>query len=171
MKPASSSSKSRTSRPQKKKNDWLGHTDLVTYDVFKRVYWSRLPSSIKGLCASFHAPINVPAHACHLAPSLAFGEFLGMVTCSPSTPHLLSLRLLGTIKGSEKSLEHPNRALDREAYEKLRNNHRVDYAMFEAYQKLKSKRGERDLADRCATPHAVVPSARDLRKSFKLQDS
>lgn len=26
----------------------------------------------------------------------------------------------------------------------------VDYALFEAYEKLKSKRGERDLADRCA---------------------
>src|SRR6267142_200455 len=164
MKPAPSSSKSRTSRPQKKKNDWYGHTDIVTYDVFKRVYWPRLPSSmIKGLCAFFHASITVPAHACYLAPSLAFSEFLGMVIRIPSIFQSLNLFLLGTIKGSEKSLEHPNRALDREAYENLRNNHRVDYSMFEAYQKLKSKRCERDLADRCATPHAVVSSACDLR--------
>ncbi|KAH9981609.1 P-loop containing nucleoside triphosphate hydrolase protein [Russula compacta] len=88
------------------------HKDLVTYDVFKRVYWSQLPS-IKGL-----------------SPSIAFSEFLG------------------TIKGSEKSLEYTNRALDREAYENLRNAQRVDYTLFEAYQKLKLKRGERDLADR-----------------------
>jgi hypothetical protein len=89
-----------------------------------------------------------------------------MVTRRPSIfPVPEPLFLLGTIKGSEKSLEHPNRALDREAYENLRNNHRVDYAMFEAYQKLKSKRRERDLADRCATPHVIVPSACDLRLS------
>jgi len=35
----------------------------------------------------------------------------------------------------------------------------VDYAVFEAYEKLKSKRGERDLADRCATPHGLLPPA------------
>jgi hypothetical protein len=86
-----------------------------------------------------------------------------MVTRSPSIFRSLNLCLLGTIKGSEKSLEHPSRALDRGAYENLRNNHRVDYSMFEAYQKLKSKRFERDLADRCATPHAVVSPACDLR--------
>ena len=55
----------------------------------------------------------------------------------------------GTIKGSEKSLEYSNRVLDREAYEDLRNTQTVDYAIFEAYQKLKLKRGERDIADRC----------------------
>ncbi len=53
MKPAPNSSKGRNSRPKKKKHDWYGHTLLVTYDVFKRVYWSRLPQSLtKGLCVS-----------------------------------------------------------------------------------------------------------------------
>jgi hypothetical protein len=80
-----------------------------------------------------------------------------MVTCGPSFPRFFSFRFLGTIKGCEKSLDYPERALDREAYEKLRNNYMVDYAVFEAYEKLKSKRGERDLADRCATPHGLLP--------------
>ena len=97
------------------------------------------------------------AHISYKASSLAFGEFLGMVICGPSFPRFFSFRFLGTIKGCEKSLDYPERALDREAYEKLRNNHIVDYAVFEAYEKLKSKRGERDLADRCATPHGLLP--------------
>jgi len=70
----------------------------------------------------------------------------------------------GTIKGSEKSLDYPNRALDREAYESLRNTHSLDYTLFEAYEALKRKRGERDLADRCATA-CMLLSARDLRLS------
>jgi hypothetical protein len=48
-------------------------------------------------------------------------------------------------------LDYPNRTLDREAYENLRNTHKVDYSLFEAYQNLRLKRGERDLADRYAT--------------------
>ena len=51
MKPVPSSSKTRNSRSQKKKNDWYSQTDLVTYEVFKRVYWPCLWT--KGLCASF----------------------------------------------------------------------------------------------------------------------
>jgi hypothetical protein len=61
---------------------------------------------------------------------------------------LINFHLPGTIKGSEKSLDYPNRALDREAYENLRNTNGLDYALFEAYQNRKLKRGERDLADR-----------------------
>lgn len=45
-------------------------------------------------------------------------------------------------------MDYPNRTLDREAYENLRNAHKVDYSLFEAYQNLQLKRGERDLADR-----------------------
>lgn len=52
-----------------------------------------------------------------------------------------------------KSLDYPNRALDREAYENSRNAHRMPYPQFEAYQNLKLKRGERDLADRCVKLH------------------
>lgn len=48
-------------------------------------------------------------------------------------------------------MDYPTRALDREAYENLRNTHKVDYSLFEGYQNLKLKRGERDLADRWAT--------------------
>lgn len=70
-----------------------------------------------------------------------------MATCD-SFVSLPSKTFKGAIKGSEKSLDYPNRALDREAYENLRNAHKVDYSLFEAYQNLKFKRGERDLADR-----------------------
>jgi hypothetical protein len=67
-------------------------------------------------------------------------------------------RRLGIIKGSEKSLEFPNRVLDRDTYESLRVSN-GNYALFEAYQTLKRKRNERDLADRCA--FSVAHSTRD----------
>jgi hypothetical protein len=60
--------------------------------------------------------------------------------------------VVGTIKGSEKSLGFPNRALDRGAYESLANG---NYALFEAYQKLKRERRERDFADRYTPVHAA----------------
>ncbi|KAH9022664.1 hypothetical protein EDB84DRAFT_1441149 [Lactarius hengduanensis] len=102
---------SRHSHSQQRDNKWLGRTDLVTFDVFKRMYWRHLPQTLtKGI-----------------VPSVAFGD------------------IIGTIKGSEKSLEFPNRALDRGTYESLTNR---NYAVFEAYQKLKRKRRERDPADR-----------------------
>ncbi|KAI0258663.1 hypothetical protein BC834DRAFT_696808 [Gloeopeniophorella convolvens] len=63
------------------------------------------------------------------APSVAFSEFIG------------------NIKGSEKSLEFPNRMLDRDAYENHRNRH-MDYSLFEVYQRLKRELGARDHADR-----------------------
>ncbi|KAI9453671.1 hypothetical protein BJY52DRAFT_1153029, partial [Lactarius psammicola] len=104
-------SKSRHSSSQHRNNKWLGRTDLVTFDVFERMYWRHLPQTLtKGI-----------------VPSVAFGD------------------IIGTIKGSEKSLEFPNRALDRGAYESLTNR---NYAVFEAYQKLKRERRERDIADR-----------------------
>ncbi|KAH9172874.1 hypothetical protein EDB89DRAFT_2069331 [Lactarius sanguifluus] len=104
-------SKSRYSRPQKRNDKWLGHTDLVTFDVFRREYWRHLPQNLtKGI-----------------VPSIAFSNIIGIV------------------KGSEKSLESPNHALDREAYESLTNR---NYALFEAYQRLKRGRRQRDLADR-----------------------
>ncbi|KAI9453661.1 hypothetical protein BJY52DRAFT_1418183 [Lactarius psammicola] len=104
-------SESRHSRAQQRSNKWLGRTDLVTFDVFNRMYWRHLPQTLtKGV-----------------VPSVAFGD------------------IIGTIKGSEKSLEFPNRALDRGSYESLTNR---NYALFEAYEKLKRERRERDLADR-----------------------
>ncbi|KAI9436975.1 hypothetical protein H4582DRAFT_1816019 [Lactarius indigo] len=104
-------SESRHSRSQQKNNKWLGRTDLVTFDVFKRAYWCHLPQTLtKGI-----------------VPSVAFGD------------------IIGTIKGSEKSLGFPNRALDKGTYESLTNR---NYAVFEAYQKLKRERRERDPADR-----------------------
>ena len=148
MKPVPSSSKTRS---QKKKHDLGGHTDLVTYEVFKRVYWPCLWT--KGLCTSF-----VPIPLCSLTSGIKhrLSRSANLLVQSIAVPAFLSSRdfaFLGTIKGSEKSLDSPNHALDKDAYENLRNNHRVDYALFEAYQRLKSKRGERDLADRFATPY------------------
>ncbi|KAI9453663.1 P-loop containing nucleoside triphosphate hydrolase protein [Lactarius psammicola] len=104
-------SKIRHSRSQQRSNKWLGHTDLVTFDVFKRMYWRHLPQTLtKGI-----------------VPSVAFSD------------------IIGTIKGSEKSLEFPNRALDSGSYESLTSR---NYTLFEAYEKLKRERRERDLADR-----------------------
>lgn len=154
MKPVPSSSKTRNSRSQKKKHGWDGHTDLVTYEVFKRVYWPCLWT--KGLCTSF-----VPIPLCSLTSGVKhrLSRSANLLVQSIAVPAFLTSRIfafLGTIKGSEKSLDSPNHALDKDAYETLRNNHRVDYALFEAYQRLKSKRGERDLADRFATPYFLL---------------
>ncbi|KAH9005755.1 hypothetical protein EDB86DRAFT_2843047 [Lactarius hatsudake] len=125
-------SKSRHSRTQKRDSDnkWLRHTDLVTFDVFKRKYWHHLPQFLtKGI-----------------VPSVAFGD------------------IIGTIKGSEKSLESPNRALDRGTYESLTNR---DYALFESYQKIKRERGERDLADRT---HDLLDGINNYRPKGNLVD-
>ncbi|KAH9172875.1 hypothetical protein EDB89DRAFT_2229121 [Lactarius sanguifluus] len=122
-------SKSQHSRSQKSNNKWLRHTDLVSFDVFKRKYWRHLPRLLtRGI-----------------APSVAFGDIIGALLCGVSYLYLQISGHLGTIKGSEKSLEFPNRALDRGTYESLTNR---DYALFESYQKLKRERRERDLADR-----------------------
>ncbi|KAH8984688.1 hypothetical protein EDB92DRAFT_1950637 [Lactarius akahatsu] len=122
-------SKNRHSHSQKRNNKWLRRTDLVTFDVFKRMYWRRLPQMTKGI-----------------VPSVAFGD------------------IIGTIKGSEKSLESPNRALDRGTYESLTNR---DYKLFEAYQKLKRERGERDLADRT---HSLLDGIKENGLKGELVD-
>jgi len=61
-------------------------------------------------------------------------------------------------------VDYPNRALDRWAYENLTNTYQVKYSLFEAYETLKLKRGERDLADRCATP-PISPLYHSLQHS------
>ncbi|KAH9075547.1 hypothetical protein EDB83DRAFT_2312005 [Lactarius deliciosus] len=58
-------SKSQHSRTQKRDSDnkWLRHTDLVTFDVFKRKYWHHLPQFLtKGI-----------------VPSVAFGDIIGTI--------------------------------------------------------------------------------------------
>ncbi|KAH9065001.1 hypothetical protein EDB87DRAFT_1756197 [Lactarius vividus] len=104
-------SKGRYSRPQQRNDKWLGHTDLVTFDVFRREYWRHLPQNLTK----------------DIVPSVAFSDIIGI------------------IKGSEKSLESPNHALDKGTYETLTNR---NYALFEAYQRLKRERRQRDPADR-----------------------
>ena len=94
-----------------------------------------------------HVCFFASSHSGYEASSLAFGEILG-IPGHVSFVSSASKTFTGTIKGSEKSLDYQNRTLDREAYENLRNTHKVDYSQFEAYQNLKLKRGERDLADR-----------------------
>jgi hypothetical protein len=94
-----------------------------------------------------HVCFVASSHSGNEASTLAFSEFLGIAACD-SFVSSASKTFTGTIKGSEKSLDFPNRTLDREAYENLRNTHKVDYSLFEAYQNLQLKRGERDLADR-----------------------
>jgi hypothetical protein len=41
-------------RSKKKKHEWHGRSELVTYDVFKRMYWPHLCGySMKGFCTCF----------------------------------------------------------------------------------------------------------------------
>jgi hypothetical protein len=90
IKSASGSIRSRNSRSKKKNHERSGRTDLVTYDVFKRMYWSHLPrSSTKGLCMSF-TPLSpqalTPAIKHHLSHLANFLVWLLIV------PRFLSLR-------------------------------------------------------------------------------
>jgi hypothetical protein len=94
-----------------------------------------------------HVYLVTCSHSRYKASSFAFSEFLGIVAGDSFVSSAFKT-FTGTVKGSEKSLDCPNRALDREGYENLRNVHKVDYSLFEAYQNLRLKRGERDLADR-----------------------
>ena len=113
-------------------NGCIGHTfRVLQLEAFVR------PSHLFRSCSQFGFE----------ASSLAFSEFLGIATHAFLVSSA-SKTFTGTIKGSEKSLDYQNRALDREAYENLRNTQKVDYSLFEAYQNLKLKRSERDLADR-----------------------
>jgi len=71
-------------------------------------------------------------------------------------PSLVFSELMGVIQGSEESLSHENRFLDRPTYENL--SHRAQYAfanqrdivysIFQAYIKQKRLRGDFDAADR-----------------------
>ncbi|KAH9075551.1 P-loop containing nucleoside triphosphate hydrolase protein [Lactarius deliciosus] len=94
-------SKSRYSRPQKRNDKWLGHTDLVAFDVFRREYWRHLPQDLT--------------------------------------------RELGSSRGLRNRWSPHITPVDRGTYENLTNR---NYALFEAYQRLKRERRQRDLADR-----------------------
>lgn len=72
-------------------------------------------------------------------------------------------------------LRLPKLRINRDAYENFRDTHKVeskvDYSLFEEYQKRKLKRGERDLADRCATLCTAYGCFITQLTSFKLQDA
>jgi hypothetical protein len=83
MKSAAGSSKSHNLRSQKRNNKWCSRTDLVTFDVFKREYWSHLPQNLTKAIGVFFMPSQFTyAHFRPEAPSLAFSDFLGMATDS-----------------------------------------------------------------------------------------
>ncbi len=53
-------SKGRHLRSQQRNNKWLGRTDLVTFDVFERMYWRHLPQTLtKGIGLSLQSPLLV----------------------------------------------------------------------------------------------------------------
>ncbi|TFY50293.1 hypothetical protein EVG20_g11606, partial [Dentipellis fragilis] len=92
---------------------------VITFEVFRTQYWPHLPQHLtKGL-----------------APSLVFGEFIGV------------------IKGSEMTLKAKDHVLTPEAYcprsyATSSGMGDILYQLFQAYCKLKRKRDERDQADR-----------------------
>ncbi|KAI0042889.1 hypothetical protein FA95DRAFT_510755 [Auriscalpium vulgare] len=63
------------------------------------------------------------------------------------SPSLVFSEIIGLIKGSEGSLAAPNCVLDRQDYERKRDQHGY-YALFEAYSQRRVQRRERDAADR-----------------------
>ena len=51
-------SNSRHSGSQQRNNKWLSRTDLVTFDVFKRMYWRHLPQTLtKGIGVALLSPL------------------------------------------------------------------------------------------------------------------
>ena len=150
-------SKSRCSRSQQKNKKWLGRTDLVIFDVFKRLYWRHLPQYLtKGIGVSLQSPqpLCFHAHNARIQLHLLYSVTSSVRFCVIVGVYSLNFGRQGIIKGSEKSLEFPNHALDRVTYESLTNG---NYSLFEAYQKLKRERRERDLADRCAFSEVRSP--------------
>jgi hypothetical protein len=82
MKSAPGSSKSHDSRSQKRNNKWYSHTDLVTFDVFKREYWPHLGEGI-GLSyriLHLHTLIPLPKH--HPWHSAIFSVLSLAVACN-----------------------------------------------------------------------------------------
>jgi hypothetical protein len=77
--------KNRYSRSQQKNKKWLGRTDLVIFDVFKRLYWRHLPQNLtKGIGVSLRSPLLLLLHAQqtrHIVPSVAFGDIIGAILC------------------------------------------------------------------------------------------
>ena len=77
MKPPSSEGRHLSSQ---QRNNWLGRTDLVTFDVFKRSYWSHLPQTLtKGIGVSLWSPILYAHSSRHTVPSVAFSDIIGTV--------------------------------------------------------------------------------------------
>ncbi|KAH9985770.1 hypothetical protein BJV77DRAFT_1031292 [Russula vinacea] len=126
-------------RSNKKNRKWYGRTDVVTYDVFKRMYWPHFSTSLTAGVSS----------------SLAFGEILGMTTSNSSLSRPLTFSRDHQGIREITGLRLPKLRINRDAYENFRDTHKVeskvDYSLFEEYQKRKLKRGERDLADRTHT--------------------
>ena len=123
---------------------------VVTFDTFNREYWAHLPQHLtKGIGVSFFIRryhfLNFITRASSTICGIrrfhrySYGKFF------MTTPKFL---LLGLIKGSETALGLPNHVLDYETYQNLRRTYTLDYALFEAYERLKLKRGEHDPADR-----------------------
>ena len=74
-------SKNRHSRSQKRNNKWLGRTDLVSFDVFKRMYWRHLPQNLtKGIGLYLLSLLLIVLHPHlirHTVPSVGFGDIIG----------------------------------------------------------------------------------------------
>lgn len=125
---------------------------FVSYRVFMEHYWPHLPQPLtKGLglsppsqrdpCRSLTATVA--------DPSLVFSEFMGV------------------IKGSEQTLKTEGHVLDRTTYMTL--SHRTQstfsskreeiYNLFQAYLRMKRKRGEYDAADRSVQGLELYPIA------------
>jgi len=119
-----------SSHSNTKRSDGLGSIDyakqqnftLVSFEKFLESYWDHFPQG----------------YTRGLDPSSVFAEFMGV------------------IKGSEQSLNFPEGFLDRETYLGSSNRSRMRfhdrseqiYDIFEAYTKMKRRRGELDVADR-----------------------
>ena len=63
MKSAEGSSKTHKLRSQKRNNKWYSRSDVVTFDVFKREYWSHIPRYLtKGISAFSAHPSFTHSH-------------------------------------------------------------------------------------------------------------
>ena len=89
-------------------------------------------------------------------PWMVFGEFVGKFLSDLITKRTADQVWTGVIKGSQETLKHQMRRLDRTTYENISTRkypafvsaRDTVYTLFEHYLKIKRERGDWDAADR-----------------------
>lgn len=99
---------------------------------------------------------SIFSEAFSTVPWMVFGEFIGKFLSDLMTKRTADQVRTGVIKGSQETLKHQMRRLDRTTYENISTRkypafvsaRDTVYTLFEHYLKIKRERGDWDAADR-----------------------